>query len=76
MNVYGRVEKSRLVDTMEGIAKELRSVQKCGIYVPRMAVGAEEHCANPFENRELHSVQDGRGAGIRTRDPLLPKQVR
>ena len=32
-----------------------------------MAVGAEANCATPFENRELHSVQVGRGAGIRTR---------
>ena len=66
MNVYGRVEKSRLADTVEGIAKELRSVQKCAIYVPRVAVGAETESATPLKNRELHCVQIGRGAGIRT----------
>ena len=38
--------------------------------------GAETESATPFENRELRHVQVGRGARIRTGDPLLPKQVR
>ena len=75
MNTYGRVQANRLAETVEGIAAELRPVQKCAIYVPRVAVGAETESATPFENRELHRVQVGRGAGIRTRDPLLPNHI-
>ena len=63
MNVYGRVRPERLSTTVEGIAQELKAVQKRAIYVPRKAVGAEPQSATPFNNRKLHPDGIGGGGG-------------
>lgn len=67
MNVYGRVRKERLSDTIEKVADSMLSNEKHVHSMYRQAVGAETESATPFDIKELRLSEDGGGGGNRTR---------
>ena len=64
-NVYGRSRAGRLVEAVERLADAVFPVKRVpGEY--RLAVGAEQENATPFELKELRSLQSGSGGRART----------
>lgn len=47
MNIYGRANEKRMAKAIERLAEKVKPQKKCGIYVGKRAVGAEQEIATP-----------------------------
>ena len=64
MNIYGRANEKRMAKAIERLAEKVKPQKKCGIYVGKRAVGAEQEIATPYETEGCDSIDMAPAVGL------------